>query len=133
MTSESESRKRELPQDICRVWYTEVYEIFHERVHQMRITKVSRLTSASTDELRYMERKGFLISKAHRLKRRQVRDYQESEARKARLIAKYVLTARDRIVLLRVTQVFRCGAKIHLRMEGSKGGMHSEDFRLHIS
>ena len=56
----------------------------------MRITEMSRLTGASTDQLRYMERKGFLISKAHRLKRRNVRDYPESELRKARLIAKYL-------------------------------------------
>ena len=55
----------------------------------MRITEMSRLTGASTDELRYMERKGFLISRARSLKTRQVRDYPESEVRKARLIIKY--------------------------------------------
>jgi len=55
----------------------------------MRITEMSRVTGASTDELRYMERKGFLISRVHILKRRQVRDYLESEVSKARLIAKY--------------------------------------------
>jgi DNA-binding transcriptional MerR regulator len=55
----------------------------------MRITEMSRLAGASTDELRYMERKGFLTSRAHSLKSRQVRDYPESEVRKARLIVKY--------------------------------------------
>ena len=55
----------------------------------MHITEMSRLSGASTDELRYMERKGFLVSMAHVLKHRQVRDYPESEVGKARLIAKY--------------------------------------------
>ena len=55
----------------------------------MRITEMSRLTGASSDELRYMERKGFLTSSARSLKSRQVRDYPESEVRKARLIVKY--------------------------------------------
>ena len=55
----------------------------------MRITEMSRLTGASTDELRYMERKGFLTSSVHRLKSRRVRDYPESEVRKARVIVKY--------------------------------------------
>ena len=55
----------------------------------MRITEMSRLTGASTDELRYMERKGFLSSRLHGLKRRQVRDYQESDVLKAKLIVKY--------------------------------------------
>ena len=55
----------------------------------MRITKMSRLTGASTDELRYMEKKGFLTSRGHSIKSRQVRDYPEPEVSKARLIAKY--------------------------------------------
>lgn len=55
----------------------------------MGITEMSRLTGASTDELRYMERKGFLSCGARRLKSRQVRDYPESEVEKARLIIKY--------------------------------------------
>ena len=55
----------------------------------MRITDMSRLTGASTDELRYMEKKGFLSSRPHGLKRRQVRDYPESDVCKAKLIVKY--------------------------------------------
>ena len=55
----------------------------------MRITEMSRLTGASTDELRYMERKGFLTRRARRLKSRRVRDYPETEVRKARVIVKY--------------------------------------------
>jgi DNA-binding transcriptional MerR regulator len=55
----------------------------------MRITEMSRLTGTSTDELRYMERKGFLTSGARTLRTRQVRDYPESEVRKAMLIVKY--------------------------------------------
>jgi hypothetical protein len=75
--------------DIYSLCYTSDSEIFHERVHQMRITEMSRLAGASTDELRYMERKGFLSSGARILKSRQVRDYPESEVRKAGLIVKY--------------------------------------------
>jgi len=55
----------------------------------MRITEMSRLTGASIDELRYMEKKGFLSSKPHSLKRRQVRDYPELDVYKAKLIVKY--------------------------------------------
>ena len=55
----------------------------------MRITEMSRLTGASTDELRYMEKKGFLSSKPHSLKRRQVRDYPELDVYKAKMIVKY--------------------------------------------
>jgi DNA-binding transcriptional MerR regulator len=55
----------------------------------MRITEMSRATGASTDELRYMERKGFLNSRLQGLKRRQVRDYQDSDVLKAKLIVKY--------------------------------------------
>jgi hypothetical protein len=50
---------------------------------------MSRLASASTDEVRYMERKGFLTSGSRLLKSRQVRDYPELEVRKAKLIVKY--------------------------------------------
>ncbi len=61
----------------------------HESFHQMRITEMSRLSGTSTDEIRYMERKGFLSSGVLTLKRRRVRDYPESELRKAELIVKY--------------------------------------------
>jgi DNA-binding transcriptional MerR regulator len=55
----------------------------------MRITEMSRLTGTSPDELRYMERKGFLTSGLIKLKSRKVRDYPESELRKVKLIVKY--------------------------------------------
>ncbi len=50
---------------------------------------MSRVTGASVDELRYMERKGFLGSSIARLKRRKVRDYLEADIRKVILIVKY--------------------------------------------
>jgi DNA-binding transcriptional MerR regulator len=55
----------------------------------MRITEMSRQTGTSTDEIRYMERKGFLTSRVMTLKSRRVRDYPESELKKAGLIVKY--------------------------------------------
>jgi DNA-binding transcriptional MerR regulator len=55
----------------------------------MRITEMGRLTGTSPDELRYMERKGFLTSGLITLKSRKVRDYPESELRKVKLIVKY--------------------------------------------
>lgn len=55
----------------------------------MRITEMSRVTGASTDEIRYMEKKGFLAPAGTRLKQRRVRDYPEGDTRKVRLIIKY--------------------------------------------
>jgi DNA-binding transcriptional MerR regulator len=55
----------------------------------MHITEMSRVTGASVDEIRYMERKGFLDSVVTRLRRRKVRDYQEADIRKVKLIIKY--------------------------------------------
>lgn len=55
----------------------------------MRITEMSRVTGASVDEIRYMERKGFLDSALTRLKQRKVRDYQETDTRKVKLLIKY--------------------------------------------
>ncbi len=55
----------------------------------MRITEMSKLTGASTDSLRYMEKKGFISSTLCNLKRRQVRDYPDTEIRKVKLIMKY--------------------------------------------
>jgi hypothetical protein len=66
-----------------------IYGRFPENFHEMRITEMSRVTSASVDELRYMERKGFLNPVMAQLKRRKVRDYQDADIRKVQLIIKY--------------------------------------------
>jgi len=55
----------------------------------MRITEMSRVTGASVDEIRYMERKGFLDSALTRLRQRKVRDYQETDIRKVKLLIKH--------------------------------------------
>ena len=60
--------------------------MLHEIMH---ITEFSRMTGASLDELRYMEKKGFLKPDMKRLIRRMVRDYQDSDIRKVQLIVKY--------------------------------------------
>ncbi len=55
----------------------------------LRITEMARHTGASVDEVRYLERKGFLISIRTRLLRREVRQFDESDAEKLRLAIKY--------------------------------------------
>ncbi|MBI4180475.1 MAG: MerR family transcriptional regulator [Chloroflexi bacterium] len=55
----------------------------------LRITELTKITGASVDELRYMERKGFLNSSRRQLKSRKVRQYQEADIRKVQLIIKY--------------------------------------------
>jgi len=55
----------------------------------MRITEFARKTEATIDELRYIEKKGFITSGRTRLKRREVRQYQETDVRKIELIIKY--------------------------------------------
>jgi DNA-binding transcriptional MerR regulator len=55
----------------------------------MSITELARVTGASVDELRYMERKGFLKPARRRLRRREVRDYPDGDIRKVQLIVKY--------------------------------------------
>ncbi len=47
------------------------------------------MSGASVDELRYMERKGFVSPAKARLKKREVRQYQEADVRKVRLVTKY--------------------------------------------
>ena len=53
------------------------------------ITELARIVGASVDELRYLERKGFVSPTRTRLKRREVRQYQEADIRKVELIIKY--------------------------------------------
>lgn len=55
----------------------------------IRITKLARLSGASVDELRYLEKKGFIKSIRTQLKQRRVREYQDGDIRKLELIIKY--------------------------------------------
>ena len=55
----------------------------------LRITELARKTGASVDEIRYLERKGFIESTRSRLTQREVRHFQDTEARKIQLIIKY--------------------------------------------
>jgi DNA-binding transcriptional MerR regulator len=55
----------------------------------LRITELAKVSGASVDELRYLERKGFLNPSRTQLKRRKVRQYQEADIRKVQLIVKY--------------------------------------------
>ena len=55
----------------------------------VRITDLARITGASADELRYLERKGFVNPARKKLKLRKVREYQDADTRKLKLIIKY--------------------------------------------
>jgi DNA-binding transcriptional MerR regulator len=55
----------------------------------LRITELAKVAGTSGDELRYLERKGFLSPSRTQLKRRKVRQYQEADIRKVQLIIKY--------------------------------------------
>jgi len=55
----------------------------------MGITELSRKTGASVDEIRYMERKGFISPGRMHLGERKVRQYRDGDVRKVRLIVKY--------------------------------------------
>ena len=55
----------------------------------LRITELARKTGASVDEIRYLERKGFTASTMSRLTQREVRHFQDTEARKIQLIINY--------------------------------------------
>ncbi|MCJ7744278.1 MAG: MerR family transcriptional regulator [Dehalococcoidales bacterium] len=50
---------------------------------------MARNTGASVDEIRYLERKGFINPSRRRLNRREVRQYQEADTRRVQLIIKY--------------------------------------------
>ncbi len=56
----------------------------------MRITAVARRVGTTTDQIRYLERKKYVKGRWRRLKNRRVRDYGETEIRKAELIIKYL-------------------------------------------
>ncbi len=55
----------------------------------MRITEFARQAGASVDEVRYLERKGFIKSARLRLKIRQVRQYRDEDLRRVQAIIKY--------------------------------------------
>ena len=55
----------------------------------MRITDLARQAGASVDEIRYLERKGFLKSTRLRLKTRQVRQYRDEDLRRVQAIIKH--------------------------------------------
>ena len=55
----------------------------------MRITAAARHAGASTDEIRYLESKGYIQCSRVLLDKREVRDYADSEVRKIELIIKY--------------------------------------------
>jgi DNA-binding transcriptional MerR regulator len=55
----------------------------------LRITELARKTGASVDEIHYLEKKGFINSIKSRLTEREVRQFQDADARKIQLIIKY--------------------------------------------
>jgi DNA-binding transcriptional MerR regulator len=55
----------------------------------LRITELARKTGASVDEVHYLEKKGFIKSIKSRLTQREVRQFQDADARKIQLIIKY--------------------------------------------
>ncbi|MDD5190169.1 MAG: MerR family transcriptional regulator [Dehalococcoidales bacterium] len=55
----------------------------------LRMTETAKITAASVDEIRYLEKKGFIKSIKTRLKQRQVRQFTEEDIRTAELIIKY--------------------------------------------
>ena len=56
----------------------------------MYITKLAKDTGASVDQIRYLEKKGFVESTWMKLRKRKVRFYSEEEVTKVRLIIKYL-------------------------------------------
>lgn len=63
---------------------------FHESFREMtHITELARIVGASVDELRYLERKGFVNPSRVPLKQRVVRQYEGEDIRKVQLIIKY--------------------------------------------
>jgi DNA-binding transcriptional MerR regulator len=55
----------------------------------LRITNLARMIGASVDELRYLERKGFINPVRAQIPRRKVRQYQDADVRKLQLIIKF--------------------------------------------
>ena len=55
----------------------------------MRITDVAKLVGVMPDEIRWLEKKGYVKPRWKTLKKRRVRDYPEAEVQKLELIVKY--------------------------------------------
>ena len=56
---------------------------------RVRITELSRDTGATVDQIRYLEKKGYIQAKWENLNTRRVRCYPESEVAIVKLIMKY--------------------------------------------
>lgn len=56
----------------------------------MYITKLAKDIGTSVDQIRYLEKKGFVESTWMKLRKRKVRYYSEEEVTKVRLIIKYL-------------------------------------------
>ena len=55
----------------------------------LRITELARQTGASTDEIRYLETRRYVKSRKIKLKKREVREFEEDNVRFIGLIIKY--------------------------------------------
>jgi len=55
----------------------------------LRITEMSKATGASEDEIRYLEKKGFIKAVRTRLKSRRVRQFKDEDIRTTEIIIKY--------------------------------------------
>jgi len=55
----------------------------------MRITELSKLTGATTDQIRYLERKSYIDPSWIKLNRRKVRNYTNDDARVIMIFMKY--------------------------------------------
>ena len=56
----------------------------------MRITELARLTGATTDQIRYLERKRYIHPSWVNLNKRRVRNYNDGDAHKVVTIIKYL-------------------------------------------
>ena len=59
-------------------------------VQQMRITEAAKQTGATTDQIRYLERKGFVRSRWVQPKQRRVRDYSADDLIRIQMIIKHL-------------------------------------------
>ena len=56
----------------------------------MKITELSRRTGCSTDQIRYLEKKGAIRPRWKLIKKRRVRDYPESQINRLALIIRFL-------------------------------------------
>ncbi len=70
-------------------WYNDGK--LHEIVHViMRITELAKRFGVTTDQIRYLERKGYIDSTWTKLDKRRIRYYPEVEINKLELLIKYL-------------------------------------------